>query len=108
MGHIENKAQNDCSLFICGDFNNRTSITLNPDFVVDDDPVHMSVLQDEYTPDIELQRFSEDRGHTNNNGLLLLEFCKQTGLRIMNRRVKEDYGIGRYTFVGSREVKCSG
>ena len=97
--HIENKAQNDCSLLICGDFNSRTSI--NPDFVVDDDPVHMSVLPDEYTLDIELQRFSEDRGHTDNNGLLLLELCKQTGLRIMNGRVG-DYGIGRYTFVGSR------
>ena len=38
----------------------------------------------------------------NNNGLLLLDLCKQTGLRIMNGRVGDDYGVGRYTFVGSR------
>ena len=98
--HIEDKAQNNCSLLICGDMNAHTSV--NPDFVVDDDPVHVSVLPDEYTPDIELPRFSEHRGHVNNNGLFLLDFCKQTGMRIMNGRVGEDYGIGRYTFVGSR------
>ena len=37
-----------------------------------------------------------------NNGLLLSEFCKQTGLRIMNGMLGEDKGVGRYTFVGSR------
>ena len=62
----------------------------------------MSVLPDEYIPDDVLQRFSEDKGHTNNNGLLLLDFCKQTGLRIMNGRVGADKGLGKYTFVGSR------
>ena len=97
---IENKSQSDCSLLICGDFNSRTSV--NPDFVADDDPVHMSVLPDEYIPDVELPRFSEDKGHVNNNGLLLLEFCKQTGLRIVNGRVGIDKRIGKYTFVGSR------
>ena len=49
-----------------------------------------------------MHRYSEDVGHVNNNGLLLLEFCKQTGLRIMNGRVGNDSGIGRYTFVGHR------
>ena len=34
--------------------------------------------------------------------LLLLEFCKQTGLRIINGRVGNDCGLGRYTFAGSR------
>ena len=62
----------------------------------------MSVLPDEYIADAELQRFSEDNGHVNNNGLLLLDFCKQTGLRIMNGRVGADQGIGKHTFVGSR------
>ena len=75
---------------------------MNPDFVVDDNPVHMSVLPDEYIPDKELERFSQDKGHVNNNGLLLLDFCKQTGLRFMNGRVGADKGIGKYTFVGSR------
>ena len=68
-------------------------------------PVFMegkTFLPDEYIPDKYLPRFSEDRGLINNNGLLLLEFCEQTGLRIMNGRVDEDKGVGRYTFVGSR------
>ena len=32
---------------------------------------------------------------------MLLELCKQTGLRILNGRVGDDKGIGRYTYVGS-------
>ena len=97
---IENTSQNDCTILLCGDFNSRSSNS--PDYVVDDDSVHMSVLPDEYVSDTQLPRFSEDTGHTNNNGLLLLDFCKQTGLRIMNGRVGNDRRIGRYTFVGSR------
>jgi hypothetical protein len=38
----------------------------------------------------------------NNNGTLLLDLCKQTGLRIFNGRVGNDKGIGKYTFIGSR------
>lgn len=97
---VENKTQNNCNIVICGDFNSRTSV--NPDFVSDDDPVHMSVLPDDYSPDGFMQRFSEDEGHTNNNGVLFLDFCKQTGMRIMNGRVGNDHGVGRYTFVGHR------
>ena len=43
-----------------------TGTSINPDFVTYDDPVHMSVLSDEYIPDKNLPRFSEDRGHVNN------------------------------------------
>lgn len=97
---IDSKSENISNLLICGDFNGRTSN--NADFVEDDGSVHMSVLPDEYTPDRYMQRGSEDIGHVNNNGLLLLDFCKQTGVRILNGRVGSDNGIGRYTFVGSR------
>ena len=45
------------------------------DFVTADDPVHMSFLPDDYIPDDFMQRFSEDEGHTNSNGVLLLDFC---------------------------------
>ena len=62
----------------------------------------MSVLPDQYISDKYMQRFSEDQGYVNINGLLLLEFCKQTGVRKMNGRVSKDEGVGRYTFVGHR------
>ena len=97
---IENKVDTDYNLLICGDFNARSSD--KPDFVTDDDPVHIYVLPDDYTADRFMHRQSEDVGHVNNNGLLLLDFCKQTGLRIMNGRVGQDREIGRYTFVGHR------
>ena len=92
MVSVENKTQNKCNFLICGDFNSRSSD--NPDFVIDDDPTHISVLPDDYTPDNFMQRFSEDQGHTNNNGLYLLDFCKQTGMRIMNGRVGEIMVLG--------------
>ena len=62
----------------------------------------MNVLPDEYTPDRFMDRYSQDIGHVNNNGLLLLDLCKQTGVRIMNGRVGADRGVGKFTFVGSR------
>ncbi|MCG8048238.1 MAG: reverse transcriptase family protein [Candidatus Thiodiazotropha endolucinida] len=98
--HVENKSQNKCNILICGDFNSRTST--NDDFVFDDDSNHMSVLPDEYISDKYMPRYSQDQGHVNNNGLLLLEFCKQTGVRIMNGRAGNDRGVGRYTFIGHR------
>ena len=98
--YIESKAQNEFSMLICGDFNARSSN--NPDFVLDDDSHHMNVLPDGYTPDQSMNRCSQDIGHVNNNGLLLLELCKQTGVRILNGRVGDDKGVGKFTFVGSR------
>ena len=95
--YVENKTQNRCNILICGDFNSRTSV--NPDFVTDDNSVHMSVLPDGYISDSFFQRFSEDEGHTNSNDTC---FCKQTGMRIMNGRVGNHYGLGRYMFVGNR------
>ena len=46
----------------------------------------MNALPDEYTPDRFMDRYSQDIGHVNNNGLLLLDLCKQTGFRILNGR----------------------
>ena len=65
--YIESKMQNNCNLILCGDFNARSSN--NPDFVLDDKSVHMNVLPDEYTPDRFMDRYSQDIGHVNNNGL---------------------------------------
>ena len=57
--HIENKSQSECNILICGDLNAHTKV--KPDFVVDDNTVHMSVHPDEYIADVELQRFSDDK-----------------------------------------------
>ena len=97
----ENDCNNDGYFILCGDFNSRTSIL--SDFVVDDTTflVDSNILPDEYQEDAVLQRHSQDRGHTNSNGGLLLEFCKQTGLRLVNGRVGDDRNVGKYTFVNS-------
>ena len=74
---VENRTNNKCDM-ICGDFNSRTST--NPDFVIDGNPGHMNALPDDYIPDSSTPCCSENKGHVNNNGLLLFDLCKQTSL----------------------------
>ena len=62
--------KNDCTILQCGDFNSRMSNS--PDYVVGNNSIHMFVLPDEYASDIQMPRFFEGAGHTNNNGVLLL------------------------------------
>ena len=62
----------------------------------------MNGLPDEYTPDRFMDRYSQDIELVNNNGLLLLDLCKQTAVRILNGRAGDDRGMGKFTFVGSR------
>lgn len=45
---------------------------------------------------------SKDKGRLNNNGLILLDLRKQTGLRIWNGLKGNDQNIGKYTYVGKR------
>ena len=97
-------AENDCDsdgyILLCGDFNARTSVS--PDFVDDSRfLVDNNLLPDEYQEDVILTRCSQDSGHTNRNGNLLLDLCKQSSLRILNGRISEDKNIGKYTFVNS-------
>ena len=47
-----------------------------------------------------IPRVSEDK-FTNQNGNLLIDFCKESGLRILNGRVGLDGSVGKYTFVGT-------
>ena len=84
MVHIHNITNNRCSFLVCGDFNARTSNF--PDYVKDDTSEHIHVLPDDYLVDTPLGRVSEDRGF-NRYGSHLLDFCKETGLRIVNGRV---------------------
>lgn len=50
MYFIENKTRNCCNLLVCGDYNSRASVY--PDYVVNDEFDHMSVLTDEYISDV--------------------------------------------------------
>ena len=68
----------------------------------DDNTEHISVLPDDNVSDTQMPRYSQDEGHINSNGHLLFDFCIRTGLRIMNGRVGNNEGVGKYTFVGSR------
>lgn len=97
---INNLTNERCNIILAGDFNSRTSD--NADFVVFDSDANIHVLPDDYVSDQFLPRVSQDKGHLNSNGTYLLDFCKQTGLRILNGRIGKDAGIGKYTFVGSR------
>ena len=77
---------------LLGDLNSR--VGQQCDYVADDYVTHMDVLPDDYIPDQEITRKSQDNVVNSNHGLLLLEFLKQTGLRIANGRVCEDKDIG--------------
>ncbi|KAL4240483.1 hypothetical protein ACF0H5_001275 [Mactra antiquata] len=95
---LDSSVENDLHLILCGDMNARTSES--PDFVINDNFAHIDSLPDDYVNDVFLTRSSLDKGHLNSNGRMLLDFCKQTGLRILNGRVDGDK-TGNYTFVGS-------
>jgi hypothetical protein len=75
--NVENHCNGNAHFILCGDYNARTSIL--KDFASDDDISHLEMLPDDYFCDTDLPRRSKDQGHVNNNGLHLIDFCKQTG-----------------------------
>ena len=89
----------DFNLVFCGDMNAHTSD--KPDFVENDTCVNLDFLPTEYNTDNVMQRMSKDKGRTNSYGELLLDLCRQTGLRILNGRCGDDKE-GHFTHVGSR------
>ena len=89
---------NRCQFLVCGDFNARTSDF--PDYAQDDNADHIHVLPDDYSTDTPLKLVSEDRG-SNRYGSELLDFYKQTRLRILNGRTGVDGNVGKWTYVGS-------
>jgi len=93
---IDSKFDGNAHLIVCGDFNSHSSYL--PDFVTHENFSHTNFLSDDYISDVPLLRCSQDHGILNNNGLLLLDLCKQTGLRIMNGRL-EDLN-GKCTYAG--------
>ncbi|MEW8542097.1 MAG: reverse transcriptase family protein, partial [Candidatus Thiodiazotropha sp.] len=97
--YFQNNYDNKCNFMIVGDLNSR--IGNQCDFVTNDLDTHMNLLPDDYVQDQSIPRKSQD-SITNSNGYMLLDFLKQSGLRVANGRVCEDKNIGAMTFVGSR------
>ena len=91
--------ENCFNFVLCGDFNAHTSDC--PDFVLDDSLSNIDVLPADYCIDTYLQRCSRDKGRVDTHGLMLLDLCKQTGLRILNGRFDKDK-LGNFTHIGSR------
>ena len=89
----------DCQFVITGDFNAR--ISNRYDFVIDDDTLHVHSIPDDYVQDVYLPRFSQDK-NVNEYGNYLLEFCKATGLRVVNGRLGLDANVGKYTCVNTQ------
>jgi exonuclease III len=91
---------NECSFLVLGDMNSR--IGQLRDYVENDTvDKNADFLPANYVSDeIHLERSSQDY-QTNQYGTLLLDFLRQSGLRVMNGRIGRDAGIGKYTFVGS-------
>ena len=52
-----------------------------------------------YENDVNITRFSNDKGRVNSFGHKLLDMYKSTGLRIVNGRIGEDRGIGNLTCI---------
>ena len=98
-------------ILICGDYNAHTNI--KPDYFNSDWATKITEIDDIVKntnnerlqlmncmyEDHRLDRFSEDMRPMNNNGRLLLDICKISGLIIVNGRLGDDKGIGRATRV---------
>ena len=102
-------------VLICGDYNAHTNIL--PDYDIENFhgsegdlmellPHDVHILNDDiyksYTTG-RLARFSRDCRPPNFQGLQLIDFCKDTGLLIMNGRLGVDKRIGGYTRMGVGE-----
>ena len=85
-----------CNFLVTGDFNARTGNRF--DFVEDEFLHKLDMLPDDYVEDVFLNRVSEDTT-VNEYGNYLLDFCKTSGLRIMNGRIGSDGGVGKFTCV---------
>ena len=101
IAHIQHITNDACNIVLLGDLNSR--IGQHYDYVADDfaTHIHVDAIPDDYIPDQNLPRKSQDQV-TNQNGQLLLDLLKQTGLRVANGRVCEDRDVGSFTFVSSR------
>ena len=85
-----------CNFLTTGDLIAR--VGTRPDFVEHEFLHKLDMLPNNYVEDTFLDRVSQDKV-ANEHGNYLLNFCKASGLRIMNDRIGNDGGIGKFTCV---------
>ena len=103
---------NESNVILCGDYNAHTGVL--PDYDIETlhgsegdlvnllpNDVHRH-YDDIYKLHItgRLKRYSKDSRPPDAQGLQLIDFCKDTGLLIMNGRIGHDKGVGEYTRMG--------
>jgi len=99
MSQILAETGGTCSFTVLGDMNSRVGNL--SDFVINDEiSAHVDLFPDDYVTDTPLPRFTQD-SHVNTNGRHLIDFCRESGLRILNGRFGNDNGVGKYTFHGA-------
>ena len=85
-------AEKGCVL-ILGDTNARTN-DVN-DFIENDELDDYLPVDDQYVPDLALdKRINSDNSPLNTNGSAMIDFCKNTGFRILNGRVDKNKSSG--------------
>ncbi len=90
------------SVKICGDLNSRTSVEsdcpetyAHNEMCDNDEP---DIVASTYEADLTLPNRCSQDSIVNTQGKLLLDFCKSTGLRIVNGRLSDDKHLGKFTF----------
>lgn len=99
MAEFEENEQGNCNFLIAGDCNAHTKCT--PDWVENDDSYNENYvpLPELYKPDDQFAvRLNRDKKAMCKNGLQLIDFCKMTGVRILNGRVGKDKDVGDFTY----------
>ena len=108
------RLKNTYNLPICllGDLNSRTG-KLNDSFIIEQSIINNCEINDfaqelfNISPTNEMDTLFEKRynkdTNINNNGRLLIEFCKVSNMKIVNGRFGHDKGIGDFTFNGTRD-----
>ena len=100
MVFVNNIANANAYLLMCGDFNARTATCL--DYIVDDTNRRVHVLPDEYMIDSNVSKLVfQDTVRSDSSGLLLLELCRQTGMRILNGRTGNDANVDKCRYICS-------
>ena len=99
MAEFEQQNQSEIHFLVAGDCNAHTR-SMN-DWVESDDYDNSFVpLPDFYIDDFSfpIKRASKDNKQVCSNGNQLLDFCKTTGLRIVNGRIGDDRNNGDFTY----------